>query len=92
MAIQIEAIYENGVLKPLRPLDLTENKRFVIVIKEDTDESDYEAIENAAFLESLRREAADYSGPVPSIEEVRKITSRLPGSLSQEIIDSRGPR
>ena len=92
MAIQIEAIYENGVLKPLRPLDLTENKRFVIVIKEDTDESDYEAIEKVKFRDGVRKEVETTPAPVLSWEECRKITAHDPGSWSNEILESRGPR
>jgi len=92
MAIQFEAVYEKGVLKPLRPLDLAENERVVVVIKDSRDESDYDAIQKAAFMERIRKEMESYTGPAPTLEEVRKITARDTGSWSDEIIASRGER
>jgi len=92
MAIQVDAVYENGVLKPLRPLDLAEHEQVVVVIKEARDESDDEAIQKAAFMARTREEIESYEGPVPSLEEVRRILSKVPGSLSEKIIASRGPR
>jgi len=32
MAIEVDAVYENGMLKPLQPLDLAENERVVVSI------------------------------------------------------------
>jgi predicted DNA-binding antitoxin AbrB/MazE fold protein len=92
MAIQVDAVYENGVLKPLRPLDLAEHEQVVVVIKEARDESHDEAIQKAAFMARICEEIQSYEGPVPSLEEVRRILSKVPGSLSEEIIASRGPR
>jgi predicted DNA-binding antitoxin AbrB/MazE fold protein len=36
MSKQIEAIYENGVLRPLEPLSLDEHQRVTITIAEDS--------------------------------------------------------
>jgi predicted DNA-binding antitoxin AbrB/MazE fold protein len=33
MAIEVEAVYENGVLKPVAPLPLKENERVTVSIK-----------------------------------------------------------
>jgi len=92
MAIQVDAIYENGVLKPLRPLDLAEHEQVVVVIKESEDESDDEAIQKAAFLERIQKELDANPGPILSWEECRQIMSKVPGSLSEEILAARGPR
>jgi len=91
MAIQVDAVYENGVLKPLHPLDLAEHEQVVVVIKESEDESDDEAVQKATFLENFRKEI-DMNVPVLSLEEVRKILSKVPESLSEEIVASRGER
>ncbi len=32
MSIQMEAVYENGVLRPLQPLPLTEHQRVTVAI------------------------------------------------------------
>ncbi len=37
MAITVEAIYENGVLKPVQPLSLTEHQQVRITIAEPVD-------------------------------------------------------
>jgi len=37
MAITVEAIYENGVLKPLRPLHLREQQQVQITLEEPLD-------------------------------------------------------
>jgi predicted DNA-binding antitoxin AbrB/MazE fold protein len=33
MALTVEAIYENGVLKPLQPLPLKEHERVTVVVR-----------------------------------------------------------
>lgn len=33
MTITVEAVYENGVFKPIRPLPLEEHQRVVIIVK-----------------------------------------------------------
>jgi len=92
MAIQVDAVYENGVLKPLRPLDLAENEKVVVVIKESKDESDDEAIQKAAFLERIQKELDANPGPILSWEECRALVKNDTSSWSEEIIASRGPR
>jgi hypothetical protein len=32
MALQVDAIYENGVLRPLQPLDLREHERVIVSV------------------------------------------------------------
>ena len=34
MAYKVEAVYENGILKPLQPLELTEHQRVSVTIDE----------------------------------------------------------
>ena len=57
MSIQVDAIYENGVLRPLQPLDLTEHERVVVsVAKASTAKSPVRAVE---LVERLTRELRD---------------------------------
>ena len=45
MAYKVEAVYENGILKPLQPLELTEHQRVSVTIDESpTVESPEEAL------------------------------------------------
>ena len=42
------------------------------------------------YIERLKRELGD--DPIPSLEEVRKRLSKIPGSMADEIIAQRGER
>ncbi len=44
-----------------------------------------------AFLESARRET-EQAGHIPSLEEVRSILSRIPGSIAADIRNEREDR
>ena len=39
MALEVDAIYENGVLRPLQPLDLKEHEHVVVSIEKPEGES-----------------------------------------------------
>jgi predicted DNA-binding antitoxin AbrB/MazE fold protein len=86
MAREIDAIYENGVLRPLEPLDLEEQQRVRITI----DNGDLLAnLLDTAFMEWCARKAA---GDVPSIEEVRQMLSKIKGSMADVVIAERDER
>jgi predicted DNA-binding antitoxin AbrB/MazE fold protein len=89
MALQVDAVYENGVLRPLQPLDLREHEHVVVsVVKaEGAAKGPRLAVE---YIERLKRELGD--DPIPSLEEVRKRLSKIPGSMADEIIAQRGER
>lgn len=89
MALQVDAVYENGVLRPLQPLDLKEHEHVVVsVVKvEGASKGPRLAVE---YIERLKRELGD--DPIPSLEEVRKRLSKIPGSMADEIIAQRGER
>jgi predicted DNA-binding antitoxin AbrB/MazE fold protein len=59
MSFEIEAVYENGVLKPDRPLPLTEHQRVTVVVQNQ---------------ESLARKAYGIIGWQGEAEVVRKIS------------------
>jgi predicted DNA-binding antitoxin AbrB/MazE fold protein len=89
MAVQVDAVYENGVLRPLQPLDLKEHQRVIVsVVKaEGEPKGPRLAVE---YLERLKRELGD--DPIPSLEEVRERLSKIPGSMADVIIAQRGER
>src|SRR6266478_2713196 len=83
MAREIDAIYENGVLRPLEPLDLEEQQRVRITIDDGDPLAD---LLDTEFMEWCARKAA---GDVPSIEEVRQMLSKIKGSMADVVIAER---
>ena len=86
MAREIDAIYENGVLRPLEPLDLEEQQRVRITIDHGDPLAD---LLDTEFMEWCARKA---TGDVPSIEEVRQILSKIKGSMADVVIAERDER
>lgn len=83
----MDAIYENGVLRPLQPLDLTEHERVLVsVVKNAASGRSRLAVE---YIERLRREHED-AAPAPGLEEVRRRLAKIPGSMAAEIVSERG--
>ena len=89
MTKQVEAVYENGVLRPLEPLPLDEHQRVTVTVS--AEEDPLASIIDHAFVERARKEvqAMNY---ISSLEEVRKILSKFPGSLSEDIRTEREDR
>ena len=90
MPLQVDAVYENGVLRPLQPLDLMEHEHVVVsVVKATpTPSRSHLAVE---YIEKIRRELKD-AEPAPGLEEVRRRLAKIPGSMSAEMIAERGER
>lgn len=86
MSKQIEAIYENGVLHPLEPLDLDEHQRVTITIAEEG-EGEEDLIDPA-----FTRWCAEQSSNAPSLEEVRKALAKIRGSMADVVIAERDER
>ena len=89
MTRQIEAVYENGVLRPLEPLLLKEHQKVSVTVS-DTEDPLAPMIDYA-FVESARREI-EQADHIPNLEEVRNILSRMPSSLAADIGDEREDR
>ena len=83
MSKQIEAIYENGVLRPLAPLSLDEHQRVTITITEESRED--EDLFDPAFTQWC----AEQSHDAPSLEEVRQALSKIQGSMADVVIAER---
>ena len=93
MIQRVEAIYERGVLRPLKPLPLAESQRVRITISDSTasDSSSPRSLADAEFLDAIRAEAATLRD-VPSLEEVQRTMSKIPGSLAEDFIAEREER
>ena len=82
---QVEAIYENGVLRPLKPLELADQQRVRITIEHGDPLAD---LVDTEYEEWCALESKD----APSLEQARKILSKISGSLSDVIISERDQR
>jgi len=70
MTISVEAIYEGGVLRPLRALDLAEGTKIAILIIEPITgklEAMHEAMNDPLFLADLEEVAEDFKHANPSV-------------------------
>jgi len=82
---KVEAVYEDGVLRPTERLLLEEHRLVtVIVIDDDRDEEDIQ-FEPAHRFESLANRSI-------SREKVRGALSRIPGSLDADFAAERNER
>ena len=89
MKLQVDAVYENGVLRPLQPLDLKEHEQVLVsVVKNGAPGRSSLAVE---YIEKIKRELQD-AQPAVGLEEVRKRLAKIPGSMAAEIIAERGDR
>lgn len=77
----IQAVYENGVLRPLVPLALAENQQVAITVHADTNDwLDIEVVEVAAS----EAESTD------TLDDLRRQLEPIQGSLSDTVIAERG--
>ncbi len=80
MTKRIEAIYENGVLRPLEPVNLPEHHRVIVTFNElEEDWLDTE------FMDSCGADVKERVG----LEEVRHILAKVPDSLAEAIVAER---
>jgi predicted DNA-binding antitoxin AbrB/MazE fold protein len=57
MPLQVDAVYENGVLRPLQPLDLKEHERVLVsVVKNAARDRSSLAVE---YIEKIKKELQD---------------------------------
>ena len=86
MIQEVEAVYEHGVLRPLRPLSLAERQQVRLTISDAPAQA---SERDMAVVERARLEVAKL-GTSPTIEEVRAALASIPGSLSHDVIAERG--
>jgi predicted DNA-binding antitoxin AbrB/MazE fold protein len=82
MKQKIDAIYENGVLQPLEPLNLPDHERVSVTV------------ESAGVEDWMDRDAMEWArcegDPTIPLEEVRGRLAKITGSLSELVIAERG--
>jgi predicted DNA-binding antitoxin AbrB/MazE fold protein len=79
MKKNVEAVYENGVFRPLEPVDLPEHQRVQLSVADEDEWLDRDYIQWAA---SQVQETV-------SLEAVRKALAKIPGSLTADFIAER---
>ncbi len=86
MPLQVDAVYENGVLRPLQPLDLKEHEHVVVsVVKAVSGGSRLDT----EFMGRIKSKLSD-AAPAPGLEEVRRRLAKISESMAAEIIAERG--
>jgi len=90
MPMQVEAVYENGVLRPLEPLELAEHQHVTVTVIESTTSADRTQLDST-FVEKLR-EDLQTAPPAPGLDEVRRRLSKIPGSITADLIAEREDR
>jgi len=86
--MRVEAVYENGVLRPLQPLGLAEHEHVSLTVIKAAPAPGSPQLD-IACLESLQAELL-HAGPAPGIEEVRRRLSKIPGSMTGDYVAERG--
>jgi len=90
MIRQVEAIYENGVLRPLEPLPLEEHQHVKVVISEDGAAPD-RSLPDADYIAAVRREVAAI-GCIPTLDEIHRITGKDSDSWAEAVRGEREER
>jgi predicted DNA-binding antitoxin AbrB/MazE fold protein len=80
----LQAVYEQGVLRPLQPLSLNELQQVTVTIS-DANQDEWL---DSGFLEYLESQADDSV----SLEQVRAALSKIPGSMSEDFHRERDER
>lgn len=83
---EVEAIYENGVLRPLGPVALMESQTVRLIIAAS---SGARTPLDSRLIDRARAETAGSPG-VPTIDEVRQLLAAIPGSMAENIVAERG--
>jgi len=82
MISEFDAIYENGMLRPLVPLQLAEQERVKLTVKRD----DVEGWMDVEYMESCAAEADESI----TLESVRESLAKIKGSMDAAIDETRG--
>lgn len=82
----VQAVYEDGVLRPLEPILLEERQEVTVTI------SDQGNIPRDHPLLASSDEWANAAGDQVSLDEVRRALATIRGSLSEAVIEERRDR
>jgi len=84
----IEAVFENGVLRPLQTLVLVEQEKVTIQVFREGESDEEDSAE--LFDDEYAALCADEVDDAVSIEEVRQLLSKIKGSMDEAIDEDRG--
>ena len=90
MTNPVDAVYENGVLRPLGPLPLEEHQRVRVAVSSISGDA-LAPLVDQSFLEQARNEVAA-AGRIPTHEEIRRMTAVDSSSWSEAITAERKER
>ena len=82
----VQAVYEDGVLRPLEPIPLEDRQEVTVTISDEGD------IPRDHPLVASPDEWADAAGDSISLDEVRSALATIRGSLSEAVIEERRDR
>ena len=82
----VQAVYEDGVLRPLEPVPLEDRQEVTVTISDEGN-----IVRNHPLLASAE-EWADAAGDPISLDEVRRALATIRGSLSEAVIEERRDR
>ena len=82
MTRTLQAVYENGVLRPLESLPLKEHQRVMVTVSDPA-----ERWLDQEYMEKVKKDVAA-SAPARSLDEVRQAASWIPAPLPSSIIRS----
>ena len=89
---RVDAIFENGVFRPVAPVNIPEGERVSLNVESEVESvselSDVQDLLDTEYIETCRQHA----GNAPSLEEVRTILSAFQGSLADRISEERDER
>jgi predicted DNA-binding antitoxin AbrB/MazE fold protein len=86
MTKSVKAIYENGVFRPLEPVSFKEQAILDLTVSDLSPATD--DLLDTEFMRSCEAVADERV----TIEQVRQILSRVPGSMAEDIIKNRDDR
>ncbi len=89
MLTQIDAVFENGLLRPLKPLALAENERVRLTLARASDEEESDEEDDLIDHEYMAACAAEADFSI-TLEQVRAALSGIKGSLDDAIDQDRG--
>ena len=90
MTKQVEAVYENGILRPLEPLPLEEHQHVTVMITEARATAERSHMDQD-YLATVKTEVASMPR-IPTLEEIHKITGKDPSSWAGAIAAEREDR
>ncbi|HUE73199.1 MAG TPA: antitoxin family protein [Pirellulaceae bacterium] len=82
MLHDVDAVYENGVLRPLQPLLLSEHERVKLTVAR----GELEDWLDTEFMDACLADA----DPAITLEQVRASLGKIPGSMDDAIQEDRG--